>query len=122
MLQEQHPALSLDQAHLAISDSLGAIWLTSSNDGKQVCLIEKPFDSVYVIARFGCRDTTDVAAEGMVAGVPGHWYGTVASDNQATATVGGRASNIAITSGVFRVPAGATSVTMNGRTQHLVEP
>ncbi|HEY4093955.1 MAG TPA: hypothetical protein VGM33_00495 [Baekduia sp.] len=124
-LGRNKPDLDLIDARNVITDDEGTVWLTTTTDG-DVCLIEKPAKQegalVPVVSRFSCRTVADVAKGGIVAGVPGHWYG-VAPDNFATpsVTVGGETTRVVTKQGAsaFRLPADVETVTVGEVTYKL---
>jgi hypothetical protein len=120
-LQTFAPKLDLADAVQVLSNSTGTVWLTRSTSG-ETCLIEAPVnDASGVGARFGCRDEAIAATEGIVAGVPGHWYGVVPENSaqNPSATVNGKTEVLTVTNSAFWVPAEATSVTVGGQTVEL---
>jgi hypothetical protein len=119
-LRAFNPKLELVGAVQVLANSSGTVWLTRSTVG-DVCLIEQPIDDPHgVKARFGCRDAGVAASEGIVAGVPGHWYG-VAPDSapSVSARVDGNTVAVTVANNAFWLPKNASSVTVGGKTVEL---
>ena len=116
-LHGHNPKLELAAARVLLADSVGTIWLASSTDGG-LCLVEKvaqPDSKSGVTSRFSCQDATAVAKRGMVAGVPGEWYGLVPDGaGPVYASVGGQSIAVDVSNGAFRLPEQASSVTLPG--------
>jgi hypothetical protein len=114
-LQREHPSLNLGSARVVVSDSTGTVWRTDATNG-EVCLVEKPAPPAdttgpYALSRFSCQAASTVAAKGMVAGVPGHWYGVTTQDKvRVTAVASGQAVAVDVQNGAFRLPTDATEV------------
>jgi hypothetical protein len=119
-LHDFNPKLELVGAVQVLANSSGTVWLTRSTTG-DVCLIEQPTDDPHgVKARFGCRDAAVAASEGIVAGVPGHWYGvTPDSAPNVSARVNGNTVAVAVTDNAFWLPKDASSVTVGDKTLEL---
>lgn len=116
-LKKANPALDVAGARLVLADSAGSLWLTSSSNG-DVCVLEKinkPDTQDAVSSRFVCKAPAEAAVEGVIGGVPGHWFGVV-PDGVDTVYSGqdGRSTPVKVTTNAFRLPAEATSVTVPG--------
>jgi hypothetical protein len=125
-LHREAPALDIEHAVLAIKDANGNIWSTRSRDG-DLCLIERTASSNGRAGGGGwmCRHRAAVEHDGIVGGVPGHWIGlapTPSSTVSATTADGTRHRIETSSTGVFRLPATAISVTLGGSTHHLRAP
>jgi hypothetical protein len=122
-LQAHQPSLNLESARQVIADSTGTVWVTKATDG-EICLIEKPVNNADgVTSRYSCRKASDVAQEGLIAGVPGHWYGLLPDGaSSVTAEVAQKATAVAVGANAFRLPADASSVTILGKTVDLPAP
>lgn len=109
-LQRHNPKLNLDSARVVLSDASGTVWLTTATDG-DICLVERVGDSSFIASRFSCRHADDVATQGIIGGVPGHFYGAVPDDiNKVSAHVGARDVALTVSRNAFRVPPDAASV------------
>jgi hypothetical protein len=124
-LEFQNPNLDLTTARAVLSDTEGTVWLARGVNG-DICLIERPANTAVgdldrqVTSRFGCRSQDDAAKEGIVAGVPNHWYGVVPDGfGDPSVRVGDRSLAVAKSGEAFRLPAGATSVTTGSTTYEL---
>jgi hypothetical protein len=121
-LQADYINLQLVGAVRVIDDADGTIWLSHSTAG-ELCVIEEPADtSSGVSSRFGCRDASVAAQEGVVAGIPGHWYGVVPDGVPVSAIVRGAKSQVRIEDNAFRLPSDASGVVVGTTQSSLAGP
>lgn len=112
-LQKRNPALALDTAREVLSTETSTVWLIDASNG-DLCLIERVRDiQSDVGARFSCKSREDAAREGLLGGVPGHFYAVPAAGvGSVTAKVAGKPVGVPMTKDAFWVPAAATEVTL----------
>lgn len=122
-LHREEPQLDLEHAVLGLKDSEGNVWSTRSRDG-DVCLIERTTGTPNEASTAGwmCRTPADVAKDGIVVGVPGHWIGLAPAPSSvvtATTSDGARSAIQPTVKGVFRLPKDAIAVTIAGHKAKL---
>ncbi len=124
-LAQANPDLRADKAVIELNDTGGEIYRTDgAND--TICLIELPnHDSenpAIVESRFVCGRSSDAAEQGVIGGVPGHWFGIATDPSTPVSTHMSDGTERQVernTTGVFRVPTGAVSVTVGQHTHQL---
>lgn len=112
VLAGANPRLVLSTARLVLEAPNSKVWITTATNG-DVCLIESGRDELGPMARFSCKTPKDAEAEGIIGGVPGHFYGAVPDGIEkvtAKQRGGGGAQTISVTSNAYYLPPDTAAV------------